>query len=220
MPLAWVRGASLLLVIALAAACLTPVPDLSPRAADELSVSLWVLDHGWHTAIAVRRADVDRALWPDVDDFPAAMFIEVAWGDREFYMATPATVWMAIKAAFSTGESVLHVVAFDAPVAAYFPRSEIVELHVSRSGFQALTRFISEEHQRDAEGRPVRVQPGLYGASWFYAARNRYSLVNTCNTWVARALQTAGFPVTPSGVITASAVMHQVAALRSLTPSP
>ena len=218
--LAWVHVAVLLSAIALAVACYTPVPDFSPRSAGEPSVAIWVLGHGWHTAIVVRRADVDRAMWPDVDDFPAATFIEVAWGDREFYMATPATVWMAITAAFTTGRSVLHVVALDAPVAVYFPRSEIVELHVSRSGFQALTRFISEEHQRDAEGRSVRLQPGLYGASWFYTARSRYSLSNTCNTWVARALETAGLPVTPSGVITASGVMQQVAALRSLTPSP
>lgn len=207
-------GVWLLAAIVLAGACLTPVAEVS-RPPDESAVTIWVLDHGWHTAIVVRRADVDRALWPDVEDFPGATFVEVAWGDRAFYMATPATVWMAIKAAFATGGSVLHIVGLDAPIATSFPRSEIVDLRLSRPGFEALTRFVAEEYERDARARPVRLQRGLYGASWFYAARSRYSLSNTCNTWVARALHTAGLPITPSGVITAGGVMQQVQVARA-----
>jgi uncharacterized protein (TIGR02117 family) len=176
---------------------------------------VWVVDHGWHTAIVVRRADVDRAVWPEVDDFPSAVLVEVAWGDREFYMATPATAWMAIKAAFASGGSVLHLTGLgglaglDAPIAA-----AIVELRVSRPGLEALTRFAAAEHRRDPAGRAVRLGPGLSAASAFYAARGRYSITHTCNTWIARALQQAGLPVTASGVITSSAVMDQLKSRR------
>jgi uncharacterized protein (TIGR02117 family) len=214
-PVAWLLSA-----IVLAGACATPVADLARPPGDEPTVSVWVLDHGWHTALVVRRADVDRALWPEVDDFPAATFIEIAWGDREFYMATPPTAWMAVRAALFAGGSVLHVVGLDAPIATHFPRSEIVELRVSRRGFQALTRFVSEEHERDARGQPVRLQRGLYGPSWFYAGRSRYSLFNTCNTWVARALQTAGLSVKPGGTITAGGVMEQVRAVDRARAAP
>ena len=173
-------------------------------------IPIWVFDHGWHTAIVVRRGDVDRTLWPEVDDFPEATFIEVAWGDREFYMARPATPWLAIKAAFLTSGSVLHVVGFSGPVATHFAESEVVDLRLSRGGFDAMTRFIHEEYQRDREDQPLRLERGLYGTSWFYAARSRYHLFNTCNTWVTRALSTAGLAVTPAGVITAGEVMRQV----------
>ena len=201
----------LIAAIVLAGGCLAPAVDLPPPRGDERAITIWVLDHGWHTAIVVRRADVARALWPEVvDDFPAAAFIEVAWGDRDFYMATPATVWMAIKAAVLANVSVLHVVGFTTPIAVYFAESQIVELRLSRRGFDAMTRFISDEYQRDGEGRPARLQRGLYGSSWFYAARSSYHLFNTCNTWVARALRAAGLSVTPVGTITAAGVMQQV----------
>jgi len=203
-------SAWLVLAIVLAAACAAPVAELTPSPGDEPAVSVWVIDHGWHTAIVVRRADVDRVVWPEIDDFPTATSVEIAWGEREFYTATPATAWMALKAALVAGESVLHVVGLDAPIASYFPRSEVVELRVSRRGFETLIRFVSGEHERDAAGRSIRLQRGLYGPSWFYAARNTYTLFNTCNTWIARALQTAGLPVTPSGVVTAGGVMQQV----------
>jgi len=204
------------LAVVLVAGCAAPAADVQPPAFGEPAGSLWVVDHGWHTAIVVRRADVDRVRWPEVDDLPAATFVEIAWGDREFYMATPATAWMALKAALGSGASVLHLVAFDAPIAAAFAGGEIVELRVSRPGLEALARFIADAHERDASGRPIRLAPGLYGASAFYAARGRYSLAHICNTWIARALQTAGLPVTPSGAITASDVMRQLKTTRAV----
>jgi uncharacterized protein (TIGR02117 family) len=203
-------GALLLSLLVLAAGCVAALPPPAAAPPGEGDVTLWVVDHGWHTAIVVRRDDVDRARWPEVDDLPRAELVEVAWGDREFYMATPATAWMAITAAFGSGASVLHVVALDGPVAKAFPASARVERRVPRAGLDALGRFLSDTYERDAAGRAVRLGPGLYGASAFYAARGRYSLANTCNTWVARALQTAGLPVDPSGVVTAGAVMRQL----------
>ena len=95
------------------------------------------------------------------------------------------------------------------PIAVYFPESELVELHLSRRGFEAMARFVDEEYQRDREGQPVRLERGLYGASWFYAAHGTYHLFNTCNTWVARALRAAELPVTPTGVITAGGVISR-----------
>lgn len=196
--------------LALGAGCLARTDDLQPTPGDAAPITIAVLNHGWHTAIVVRRADVDRALWPAVDDFPTATFVEVAWGDRDFYTTTPPTVWLAIKAAFLGDGSVLHVVGFDTSSASYFAGSEVVELRVSRRGFDAMTRYLAAEYQPDADGRPVRLQRGLYGSSWFYAARSRYHVFNTCNTWVARALREAGLPVTPVGTITAGGVVQQL----------
>jgi len=205
-----IRVAGLLTAIALAGGCLAPVAELAPSGGAESSVAVWVLDHGWHTAIVVRRSDVDVTIWPEVDDFVEATFVEVAWGDRDFYMAKPATLWLGVKAAFLASGSVLHVVGFGVPIATYFAESEAVELRLSRRGFDAMTRFVHDEYRRDHAGRTLRLERGLYGTSWFYAARSTYHLFNTCNTWVARALGSAGLSVTASGTVTAGGVMRQV----------
>jgi uncharacterized protein (TIGR02117 family) len=208
-----VTFASIIMCLApslLAGCILASTGDSRSSASGEPTVTAWVLDHGWHTAIVARRSDVDRALWPEVDDFPGAVLVEVAWGDREFYMAPTASSGLAVKAALWAGGSVLHVVGFSTPIAAYFSQSHVVELRLSRRGFDAMTRFIHDEYQRDHESQPVRLERGLYGTSWFYAARSRYYLFNTCNTWVARALSTAGLAVTSAGVITAGGVMRQI----------
>ena len=203
------RVAGFLAVVVLTAGCLGPIAGREPTGGDEPALTVWVVDHGWHTAIGVSRSDVDQRLWPEVSDFPEATFVEVAWGDRDFYMAKDPAGWLAVKAAFFTSGSVLHVVGFSAPIATYFPGSDVVELRISRRGLDAMTRFFHDEYRRDGEGRPLRVGHGLYGASGFYAALTRYHLFNTCNTWVARALRSAGLDVTPAGTLTAGGVMHQ-----------
>jgi len=203
-----IRVVGFLAALALAAGCASSVADREPLSG-ESPRTVWVVDHGWHTAIVVRRGDVDQAIWPEVSDFPHAALIEVAWGDRDFYMTKEATGWLAVKAALFTSGSVLHVVGLSDSTLAGVPASDVVELRVSRGGFGAMTRFFHDEYQRDSEGRPVRLGHGLYGESWFYAARSRYHLFNTCNTWVARALQRAGLDVTPAGTVTAGGVMQQ-----------
>ena len=203
------RVAGLLAAAALAAGCAAPVAGREPPPSGGSALTVLVVDHGWHTAIVVRREDVDPTIWPEVRDFPDAALVEVAWGDRDFYMAEKATGWLAIKAALFTSGSVLHVGGLGPSALASLPADAVVELGVSRGGFDAMTRFFHDEYELDGEGRSVPLARGLYGASWFYAARSRYHLFNTCNTWVARALQRAGLRVTPAGTLTAGAVMQQ-----------
>lgn len=197
------------LAVTLVLGCASPSATREPGRQDSLAYRVWVVDHGWHTAIVVRARDVDSSIWPEVDDFAGKDLVEVAWGDREFYMAERPSGWLAVKAAFFTSGSALHVAGLGAPIESHFPASDVVELAVSRRGLDAMTRLFHDEYQRGDDGRPVRLAPGLYGASWFYAARSRYHLFNTCNTWVARALRAAGLDITPAGIVTAGGVMQE-----------
>jgi uncharacterized protein (TIGR02117 family) len=203
------RVAGLLAAVALAAGCLTPTAGRESPGVAEPILPVWVIDHGWHTAIVVRRSDVDQTIWPEAGDFAETALVEVAWGDREFYMAEDATAWLAVNAAFFTSGSVLHVAGLRDPIVTGPAASAGVELSVSRRGFDAMTKLFHDEYQRDGDGRSIRLGHGLYGTSWFYAARSRYHLFNTCNTWVARALQRAGLDVAPAGTLTAGGVMNQ-----------
>jgi uncharacterized protein (TIGR02117 family) len=171
------------------------------------------VDHGWHTGLVVRADDVPVGLWPERADFPGARYLEVAWGDREFYMAPHGTLGLALKAAVVSRGSVLHVVGLAEPPARYFAGREVVEVELSEPGVAALAAFVDAAHARGAAPRAPRLAPGLYGDSAFYPSAARYSLVNTCNTWIAAALRAAGCPVTPAWALTAGEVLRQVRAL-------
>lgn len=193
----------------LAAGCLGPVRELHPPRPGEPTVTIHVVGHGWHTGIVVRRDDIPPEAWPEHARFHGARFLEVGWGDRAFYQSPDPGMGLALKAAFASGGSVLHVAGFDRSPAEHFQGAEIIAVELSGRGLEALTRFISRAYARDPAGQPVELGPGLYPSSRFYSATGRYSLLYTCNNWVAEALQAGGCSITPAWAVTANNLLSQ-----------
>lgn len=206
------------LFIPFTAAC-AAAPVVSPPPASEASAkTLYVVSHGWHTGIVLRRRDVHAGHWPEAADFPQADYLEVGWGDRDYYRATDPGLWLAVKAALWQSPGVLHVVGFRGPVAAYFPASEVVALAVTESGLARLSTLIGASHERDARGNAIPLGPGLYGQGRFYASRENFHLFRTCNVWTAQALNAAGIEVSPVQSLTASGLLAQLR--QPTTPLP
>lgn len=170
---------------------------------------IYVLSHGWHTGIVLRYADVPAHLWPEKADFAGRSYLEVGWGDEAFYRAPRVTLGMALQAALKSKQSVLHVVGFDQTVAEYFPNSDIVALRVSAQGLAELVRFIHTSLVRPHGQRAEPLGAGLYGKSWFYPAKGRYSLLYNCNHWVAEGLRQAGVPMNVETAMTSGNVIYQ-----------
>ncbi len=168
-----------------------------------------MVGHGWHSGIVIRRDQIPTEAWPEHLRFPTARFLEVGWGDLAFYRSPDAGVGLALRAAFASGGSVLHVAGLGRPPAEFFTRAEIVTVELSGRGVEALARFVSRAYARDASGDPVDVGPGLYPGSRFYAATGRYSLLYTCNSWIGEALRAAGCPITPAWALTAGNLLFQ-----------
>jgi uncharacterized protein (TIGR02117 family) len=192
-----------------AAGCAKPIEGLYPPAPDELVKPIYVINHGWHTGIAVRRVNIPDGVWPEHADGGDSEYVEVGWGAREFYMAPEGSLGLALKAVFWPTPGVLHVVGFDGPVPQFFRQREIVEILVSDRGFQRLAAFIGDAYAKDGSGRTMVLGRGQYANSRFYAAREKYSLLKTCNTWTARALRSAGLPITTLYAVSAGSVMNQ-----------
>jgi len=203
----------LLLLAGLAACAATPMAPAAQAEAPPTARTLHVVGHGWHTGIVLRAADVPADAWPARADFPDAQYLEIGWGDRDYYQATDPGAWLALKAAFWPAPGVLHVVAFDGAVERYFGAAEVIELDVSEAGLQRLIKHLRASHELDAAGRPVVLGLGLYGRSRFYASRERFHLFKTCNVWVATALREAGLPLTPTLTVSADALMARLRAL-------
>ena len=209
------RGAVCALLLALAvlsSGCVGPVHGLYPPREGESVTVVWVVSHGWHTGIVVRRQDVPGGLWPQLRDFADSELVEVGWGERDFYMAPAGTSGMALKAALWPGSSVLHVAGLSDSVERLFPASAVVEIRLSRRGFEKLAAFIQDAYATDEAGGAIRLGPGQPANSRFYLARETYHALKTCNVWTARALHTAGCPITPLYAVTAGNVMYQAAA--------
>lgn len=55
-----------------------------------------------------------------------------------------------------------------------------------------LIRYIHGSFARNGGQRVKPWRRGLYGNSWFYSARGKFYLFNTCHSWIAQGLRQAG----------------------------
>ncbi len=204
----WLWQAGLLAALA-AAGCATPIKGLYPPPSGEPTRSVYVVGHGLHTTIALNWADIPAAVWPESAHFPDAAYLDVGWGEAVFYPDPSPNLWEICKAAFWPTPSVLHVAGLPEPPQDFFETGTIIEVQLSETGFRRLCQFIADSYERDRDAQPIPVGPGQYGDSRFYRARGKFYFPNTCNVWVARALRTAGCPITVAYTSTAGNVRYQ-----------
>jgi uncharacterized protein (TIGR02117 family) len=201
-------------LLQLLTACSAPIMQLDSHASGGNDKRVFVVHNNWHAALVVRKADLTQGLIPERDHFPEAEYLEIGWGDRDYFPATEESVGLALRAAFRSRGSVLHVVGFNGAVRDYFPDGEIIELALSREPFRRLSEFLSGSFARTDPSIPAQSQPGLVANGRFYPATGRFSILRTCNTWIAEALKSAGLGISPWYVVTAGSLARQVRSYR------
>ena len=201
-PISTAHRSIVLLVLLLALVC----GCTGPRSANSLPASLtqdvFVIEHGKHAGIAIAWDAIPAGRLPPLADLPEGRYLEIGWGDRDYYQSSAPGLGLALKAALWPTASVLHIASLPEPPEVTFPLSGIIRLELSPKGFEALLDHLGASFALDSSGAPRPLGPGLYGQSQFYLSRERYHLLRTCNVWTAEALHRAGLPIAPLSTIT------------------
>lgn len=205
------RGLGLLLLLIVAAILITARSgDRALFPSEGGTVAIDLVSHGYHSGLALPLPAVAAsaarnklsALAAVAERFGAYTWIEVGWGEGEFYRQVPTldalSLPMALRALFRPGNaSVLHVVGVSGEPRAMFDAAEIVRLPLSPAGLDRLLSQLDAAFVRNPSEAPIELGPGLYGPSLFYRAIGTFSLLNVCNHWTAELLDAAGVPTAP-----------------------
>lgn len=197
-----------ILLLCLLTSCAAPYSWQAIPDSVENERTIYVVSHGWHTGLILPREALSGL--PHVEHaLGESPYYEFGWGDADFYQAEQITSSVTLKAILWPTDSVLHVVSVSANPHADYPHSEVVEVRLSRQGLRRLVEFISGSFYKDRDAQVVMLGKGIYVKSRFFKATGGYQLTNTCNTWVAEALERAGVPVSSFLTLTADSVMKQ-----------
>jgi len=181
-------------------------------APDESSCkTAFIVHSSWHAAIVLSRDDLSLDTLPELSDFSDVKFIEFSWGDRDYFPDPNSGIWAALRAAFWSGGSVLHLVGFSDSVVQFYGGAEIFALRLSPKAQLQLIQYLSQSFARPNFGSRAPASPGLYAYSRFYPGTGKFSILRTCNTWVAEGLTAAGLPISPGSVLTAGNLANQLA---------
>lgn len=214
--LPWVL-AGLTLCFALSAAYPQALSQWTCANKDSSCLSVFIVDNSWHAAIVLRTRDLSVKTMPELADFPADQFIEFSWGDKDYFPDPQSGVFAGVKAALWSGGSVMHLVGFSDTVDNFYRGATVTELRLSAIAYGRIVDYINETFAREKSLGRARAAPGLFPGSRFYPASRSFSLLRTCNTWVAEALEQAGLSISSGFVITAGNLRSQ---LLAANPTP
>jgi uncharacterized protein (TIGR02117 family) len=183
-----VGKACLLAVVFVLEACASPGIHTETAVTCAPSRVVFVVSQRWHSGIVLDARDLAKLLPPLAADIGKTGFVEVGWGEERFYQAPSGTSGMALRAVLRPNASVLQVVPLARPPHESFPPSDIGEVWMDEAGYAATLAFVVRSFTQAPGGGLFRLGPSLYGRGWFYRAEGSFHALNTCHTWVARAI--------------------------------
>ncbi|MEM7182283.1 MAG: TIGR02117 family protein [Spirochaetota bacterium] len=173
----------------------------------EKRVAISIVSHGWHTGFVIPSKEL-FGYYPKLGTrFANTRLLEIGWGDKGFYQADGVTFGIAVRAIFWPSDSVLHIVSVPTTAFNYFPHSKIKKVHLTRSKYLSLVKFIADSFATKKNGEIISLREGIYGDSQFYTGTGSYHLWNTCNTWTAKGLKSAGKDIYVPTKLTAGSIM-------------
>ncbi|MDC1172589.1 DUF2459 domain-containing protein [Alphaproteobacteria bacterium] len=173
---------------------------------------IYLISTGWHTGIAVPVDTLLKRNLPESLDFREIQYLEIGWGDRVFYQSPNPSYSALLNALLKPTSSVIHVYGFNHSIETTFRNSKIVKLTLNETEYTKLLYFIHKSFTRNVNGKAQLEGVGLYGKnnSFFYMANGEFHLFNTCNTWVASAIQSTGIGLDSTGIVTADNLLKTV----------
>jgi hypothetical protein len=190
-----------LLVTALVAACSAPIPV--PMANDAV---VYVIRREWHTDIGLPVEEIASPLAILEKPFPGVRFLTFGFGERQF-LVNHEKSFGAMVGALLPSQSALLMTALAASPERAFGSQSVVALRVSRAGLYRIQAALWQELELSAAGEPILLANGPYEGSVYYAARDTYYGLYTCNTWTADILRAGGLPIPAAGVLFAGQIM-------------
>ena len=165
------------------------------------SVDVFVIQQEYHTGISLRTADVNLGAWPECAEFKKHVWVDVGWGDRRFYQSPDYNPLLALKAIAIANPSVMRIEGYTQHPSIYLKGCPTLKIRLSRKQMDRLCTVFHKTYVCSSDGTPKEVNSS-YGYK-FYNAKGSYHLMNTCNTWVARAFTKAGLDVPVFGIVVA-----------------
>ncbi|MEO6851125.1 MAG: TIGR02117 family protein [Mucilaginibacter sp.] len=169
-----------------------------PRSTND--VAIYILTNGDHTDIVVPTRNPVKD-WSHEIRFgntighdTTARYLALGWGDKGFYLNTPAWAQLkfsiAFKAAFALSTSAIHATFYKT----IGEGKDCKMIIISNNQYSRLVTYIYSTFTRDENGEVINIKTNANydNNDAFYEAKGKYNLFYTCNTWANNALKACG----------------------------
>jgi acyl carrier protein len=175
------------------------------------SIKFYIIKDEWHTAFLFEINDSLIKQIPALEDFNNFNFVDIGWGDEEFFQNPNDDIYLGAKAILYPTPSVVRIAGMITKLASILRWVDYcVEVNVSNVQFHKLCQFINGSFEKDENKNLIKTSKRPSGAVIFYKSNLKYHLFNTCNTWIGEGLESIGFDIDTGGLITADQLLEEL----------
>ncbi len=174
---------------------------------------IYLVKSAWHVGILIRIDSLSSSMLPVLSSFREYSYVDMGWGDEDFYQADGINYFYAVKAALIPTSSVIKVTGHYGDLNDIIRWSDFaIKIRLDSEVYVKLLRFIDDSFLNEG-GKRIVTKKEVGGAIKFYKSTLSYSLIYTCNTWVADALKHAGLDIDPNEIITSDQLYYNTITL-------
>ncbi len=177
----------------------------------EKMITLHLINYSWHTGLIIPVNDFTIKHIPVINYFKDYDYVDIGWGDEEFYQHPDFDLYLGAKAIIYPTPSVIRIEGYHLEIDFIIDLSEFaIRFDLTEGNFIKLSEFINQSFSSQEPAGYKITSKQKNGKIVFYASSLKYHLFNTCNTWAAKALKSAGFNVEPTGIITDDQLFEKI----------
>lgn len=157
--------------------------------------NLWIVKEGKHTSLILRTQDTETQLPLPEAQRAQGPLVMIGWGDSAYYQTQDKTLALTVKALLLPTKAALNARSLSSLNEAPQTRAnaKLYPLSLSKEDLNQLLERIASAlvlgGPTQADGLLVGVDNSYVGGRFYPAQDRRYSLLFTCNNWVADVLK-------------------------------
>lgn len=167
-------------------------------------INIYVVKNYWHTGIILPVDSIAIEHLPALRLFDKEQHVDIGFGDRVFYLDPEYDIVLAARAIAVPTESTVRISALAGGLKSTIRRSDYaVKIKMKLDELLKLCNYINNSIAKENNSQPVVIEKRAGGGIIYFEGNQKYHLFNTCNTWVADALNNCGLAfISPANVIT------------------
>lgn len=176
---------------------------------EEELFQVFISRQNWHTGIIIKTELIKNysdKYFPHINEFE---WIDIGWGDEEFYQYPGFNIDLAVQALFVNTPSVIRIEGIKLSIENYLSYTDsFIKIEFNYIELQKFIKFIFNSLRIEDE------KPKLVSSRgekiFYYSSELKYNAFYTCNTWVAEGLNVSEFSINPFLILTSQKLFTEI----------
>ena len=168
------------------------------------SISIYLVKANWHTGLMIPVNDFTKKILPVLSYFEGFEYVDIGWGDAEFYQSPGFNICLAAYAILLPTPSVIRIDGYKFPIERVIEWREFaIQFVLTKDRFLRMADFINQSFKYNDHKEVIISSRDKEKPIIFFKSVHYYFFMRTCNTWAAEAIQSTGFEIDTFGLVTA-----------------